>query len=246
MYILSNVTAHIKDLIDSIHSKGQRAKDFWGQHKDHVLDAGSLAVFVFFAIWVMVWHSAHLAAPTAAIASAAIATYERHTSIRAAYRLAVAIGLLATGFMWLLSTTEKRSELAPANAAEGWIIIAGWGITAGTVVIATLAAVLPVNYFTRIPRNPKRKLLIDYTVGVTIPTIAMIPTIAILGIIETSIGKPGELAESIPALIFFAPLYGWFLTYALRAKSTSVWTPPAQGTGPFSHSDVTEGDQTGR
>ena len=198
---------------------------FWDQHKDKDFDVLMLVTLGGFAIWVMGWQSAHLGAPTAAIASGAMAAYERHSRMPGAYRLAIALGLLATGFMWLLSTTEERG-LAPANAIEGWIIITGWGITAATVVLATLATVLPTNYFTRIPKHPKRKLIADYTAGFCIPILVMIPTIAVLGIVETSIGRPGDLDESVPAMIFYAPVNGLVLTMGLRRKPFSIWRHP--------------------
>ena len=129
---------------------------FWDQHKDKDFDVLMLVTLGGFAIWVMGWQSAHLGAPTAAIASGAMAAYERHSRMPGAYRLAIAIGLLATGFMWLLSTTEDR-ELAPANAIEGWIIITGWGITAATVVLATLATVFADKLFHENPQTSKTK-----------------------------------------------------------------------------------------
>ena len=201
-------------------------RDWWKLHKDRAWDIGILVAISSFTIWVIGWQSAHLAAPTAAIATTAIATYERHTTVRKAYSLVFVMGMIATGFMWLLSTTKERLHLAPASAAEGWIIMIGWGITVSTIITATLLTIVPVNYFTRIPRHPKGKLLFDYTVGVGISIVVMIPTIAIMRIVENSVGQPGDVQEATSALFLLAPMYGWFFTYALRNKPSSVWRPP--------------------
>lgn len=199
-------------------------------YEAQILDTGILAAISGFAFWVVAWHSAHLAAPTVAIATAAIATYKDHTAVKKVYELVFVIGMIVTAFMWLISTTEGRTQLAPASPAEGWVIVIGWAITVYTIMTATLLTLLPVNYFTRIPKHPKRKMLFDYTAGIVASVMVTIPSIAVMLIVETSIGQPGDVQESAAALVLLAPLYGCLFTYALRNKPSSVWSPPADAT----------------
>ena len=201
-------------------------KQFLRTYEPQIVAASFLVALLGYGIWMILSVSAHLSAPTTAIVTAAIYTLGRRSSLQQIYRVAFASGTVTTGFLWLFSNTQPIPNALPTEAIEAWAIIVGWGITAFTILIAAAIELLPRNYFTVIPKHPKRKRIIDYVVGILGTSLFCFLTALILSRVGHVLTSPAELQENIIGIIWMGPFFGWLLTWMFRSQNSSVWTPP--------------------
>ena len=106
------------------------------------------------------------------------------------------------------------------------MILVGWGITIATILGSALVAFVPTNYFTRIPKNPIRRRIKDYSVGIICSLAVCMLTALIFRTVVGAVASESEVEGSIQQLVILAPFFGWMFTFAMRSKNWSAWSPP--------------------
>ena len=215
---VSTVGTHAVNLRNKI-------KTLWELQSAEIIDWLFIIFAITFSLFVIWEESAHLSAPTVAVSTALVASIRTRKLLKKVRSAAVGTGVVVTGFLWMLSTTEPMPDPPMTTTTQAWIILIGWNLTAVTILGATLGTTIPRNYFTRIPTRPLQKKIKDYAIGIILSTTIHILTIIVLDHIDHVIAKPGELQEAVPYFLFIGIMHGWLLTHAARNQTRSRWYP---------------------
>ena len=189
-----------------------------------VTDGILLAAGVAFTVWVALTQSAALAAPTTALFTAALLATRGETAeksfIEHLRRPVVGIGTTLTAFLWLLSTTQPRTDIMPTNAVEALIIFVGLSMATSVIIVIPIVFAISRLRATKEDTNLLNRKTQEYALGIVCSVVTFLLVFFMLKLSEGIVGPAENEAFTIVFAIVAAPIFGWFLVFTERNRKS--------------------------
>ena len=196
----------------------ERSKEFTAELTDGFI----LAMMIAFTAWVALTQSATLAAPTTALFTAVLLAPRvktpHKTLAEELHRPFVGIGTTLTAFLWLLSTTQLKTDIMPTDFIEAFIILIGLTIATAIVVLNPIVFIIPRLRANKEKGDPAQDKYKDYVAGILGSVAAFFLVFFMLKVSEGLIGPMENEGFMIAFAVIGAPAFGWFFVFTERRR----------------------------